>query len=192
MRRYEGMFLFDNAVAHEWSGIEQEVRRLCDRIGAELEVCVKYDERKLAYEINRRKRGTYVLTYFQSVGDRINDLERDVRLSELVLRVLVLRADNVAEERIAELKARSAEEPLSPGSGDGRRHWDDERPRRERPPRSGDRGRDGFGRASDSSNDADNDDESVVPVERPPAKAGRRRVDAESDSRPAPGADSVD
>ncbi len=124
MKRYEGMFLFDSSAARDWAAIEQEVHRLCNRIGAELLVCVKFDERKLAYEIRRRKRGTYVLTYFEAPEEKITDLERDAQLSELVLRALVLRADHVPEEKINELKVWPAETPLQPMAGDGRRHDD--------------------------------------------------------------------
>ena len=131
MKRYEGLFLFDNTVAHEWPAVEKEVRRLCERAGGQLQVCVKYDERKLAYEIKGRKRGTYVLTYFEAAPERIVDLERDARLSETVLRMLVLRADKISEERLAELKAWPAETPLTPGGGDGRRGYDEPRGRRE-------------------------------------------------------------
>jgi small subunit ribosomal protein S6 len=115
------MFLFDNTSVHQWTEMETEVRRLCDRIGANLEVCLKFDERKLAYEIKGRKRGTYVLTYFEADPDRITDLERDARLSEILLRTLVLRADHLTEARLAELKEHPAEQPLQPIAGDGRR-----------------------------------------------------------------------
>ncbi len=118
MRFYEGMFLFDNAFTHEWAAVEAEVKRLCDRIGAELLVCVKFDERRLAYEIKKRKRGTFVLTYFNVEPERIADLERDVQLSESVLRVLVLRAEGVSAERIKELQERTASEALQPGGGE--------------------------------------------------------------------------
>ncbi|MFO0840270.1 MAG: 30S ribosomal protein S6 [Phycisphaerae bacterium] len=134
MKRYEGMFLFDNTVAHEWAAIEQEVRRLMERIGANVLACVKFDERKLAYEIRGRKRGTYVLTYFEVDGDRIGDLERDARLTESVLRLLVLRTENLTEERLAQLRAHKADTPLSPLAGDGRRQ-DDYGQRDSRPPR---------------------------------------------------------
>lgn len=120
MKRYEGMFLFDSAVAHEWSAIQQEVDRLCGRIGAQLDVCLKFDERKLAYEIGKRKRGTYVLTYFEAPPERIADLERDVQLSELVLRMLVLRANDVTEEKLAELRAWPPDSPYAPLSTDSR------------------------------------------------------------------------
>jgi len=121
LRRYEAMFLFDSAVARDWATVAQEVRRLCDRIAAQLLVCVKFDERKLAYEIRKRKRGTYVLTYFDADPTRIGELERDARLSELILRLLVLRADHMTEEKLAKLRAHNPEVSLCP-SGDGRRH----------------------------------------------------------------------
>lgn len=123
MKRYEGMFLFDSSAARDWGAIEQEVRRLCGRIGAELLVCVKFDERKLAFEVRRRKRGTYVLCYFDAPPERIGELERDAQLSELILRLLVLRRD-LSAERLAELKAWPPENALQPLSGDGRRHED--------------------------------------------------------------------
>jgi ribosomal protein S6 len=133
LRRYEALFLFDTTAARDWAAIEEEVRRLCGRVGAELLVCVKFDERKLAYEIARRKRGTYVLAYFDAPPERINDMERDLRLSELILRGLVLRAEKITEERLAQLQAHPAETPLSPLGGDGRRHDNDRRTGERRP-----------------------------------------------------------
>lgn len=127
MNRYEGMFLFDAAVTRDWGEVETEIKRLFDRIGAEQLVCVKFDDRKLAYEVAKRKRGIYALTYFDAEPDKIVDLERDVQLSETVLRVLVLRPDKVTDERLAELRAHDNTTSLIPLSGDGRRH-DDGRP----------------------------------------------------------------
>jgi len=120
LKRYEAMFLFDNAAFKDWSDVESEVRRLCDRIGAQLQVCVKFDERKLAYEIRGRKRGTYVLTYFDAPPQRIADLERDARLSEMILRHLVLRAHKMTDEALAELRKHPADKPLIPHGADGR------------------------------------------------------------------------
>lgn len=137
MRLYEAMYLFDNNTAHEWPAVEAEVRRLCERIDADLQVCVKFDERKLAYEINGHKRGTYVLTYFNAKPERIADLERDARLSEHIMRALVLRAD-LSDEELAKLKAHPADTPLSPLASDSRRGDRDDRGRGERRPR-GDR-----------------------------------------------------
>jgi hypothetical protein len=87
-----------------------------------------------------------VLTYFEAPPERIGDLERDVQLSELVLRALVLRAEKLTEERLAELRAHPPETPLAPPAGDGRRHADDRRGHDRRPPRGHDRPRERPGR----------------------------------------------
>ena len=76
MKRYEGLFLFDSATARDWAAIEGEIRRLMERIGGELLVCAKFDERKLAFEIKRRKRGLYVLTYFDAPATKIGEFGR--------------------------------------------------------------------------------------------------------------------
>ncbi|MCG3125418.1 MAG: 30S ribosomal protein S6 [Phycisphaerae bacterium] len=134
MRRYEAMFLFDSSIVPDWASIEQEIKRLMERINGTLLVAIKYDERRLAYEIKRRKRGTYVLVYFEADTARISDLERDVRLSDLILRLLVLDGRGVTEARIAELRALPADQPLSPMVNEPRRGDDygSGRPRRER------------------------------------------------------------
>ena len=56
----------------------------------------KWDERKLAYEISGKSRGTYILCYFRDEGRSIRDIERTVRLSEQIMRVLILCADHLA------------------------------------------------------------------------------------------------
>lgn len=177
MRRYEGMFLFDSGTTRDWNSIEQEVRRLCDRIGAQLLVCVKFDERKLAYEIKKRKRGTYVLTYFDAPPERLPDLERDVQLSDVILRALFLRADGLTEERLAELRARPPEVPLAP-SGDGRRH-DEGRERRKRGERDtggAEAGPDTLGGEAEELTTAESavTVESVPPVDAPPSELEQR------------------
>ena len=127
MRRYEGLFLFDTNAVREWNNVVEEIQRLLARIGATLLVSVKYDERKLAYELKHRKRGTYVLAYFEAPQEKLGDLERDVQLSEVILRGLVLKATRLTEEKLAELRARPTEEPHYPMAGEGRRHDDDRR-----------------------------------------------------------------
>ncbi len=100
MNTYEVMFLFDPAVGANWETVEAEINRLMTRAEAEVIVTKKLEERRLAYEIKDRKRGLYVLTYFRANGGKISGLERDLRLSEVVLRALVLRAEGITEEKM--------------------------------------------------------------------------------------------
>ncbi len=98
MNQYEAMFLFDPTYGATMETCESEINRLMGRIDAEVVFCKKWDERRLAYRVKGRKRGVYVLVYFKAAGNRIVELERDVKISENVLRILVVSAADVTSE----------------------------------------------------------------------------------------------
>ena len=98
MNQYEAMFLFDPTFGASLENCDAEIQRLMERAGAELVVSGKWDERRLAYRIKGRKRGVYVLTYFKAPSDKIGQIERDVQLSENILRVLIVRTGELSRE----------------------------------------------------------------------------------------------
>jgi small subunit ribosomal protein S6 len=120
-RIYEAMFLFDPTAGSNWEHVEQEVGRLMERAEGELIRIKKWDERRLAYEIEGRRRGLYVLCFFRAPTNRIVDLERDVQLSEEILRVLCLRRDNYTEEMVNEIADKSQGYTPEPSYGYGDR-----------------------------------------------------------------------
>jgi len=107
-KTYEAMFLLNPTVVSDWSAGEAEIRRLLERAEARVLGLKRWDERKLAYEIDGHKRGLFGLVFFEANGDKIGDLERDARLSEAVLRLLVLRAEGLTQERIDKALAAAA------------------------------------------------------------------------------------
>jgi small subunit ribosomal protein S6 len=167
LRTYEGMFLFDPTFATDMGKVEQEIARLMERAGAEIIMCNKWDERKLAYEIKGRKRGCYVLVFFRAESDKITGIERDVQLSESVLRVLIMRADYMTEEDMkAAYVIRS--QPAGHGRGDredrrfGGGQEERRRPRDERegPPRRPEAEKPGPATTATAEPDRDADEES--------------------------------
>lgn len=93
---YEAMFLVDTALAAaDWDGVLSLIRRLLEKNEAEIVSLKKWDERRLAYDIQGKSRGTYILSYFRCPGSRLSSIERDVRLSEKIMRVLILKAEKV-------------------------------------------------------------------------------------------------
>lgn len=98
MNQYEAMFLLDPTFGASMENCESEIRRLLDRAEAEVIFLGKWDERRLAYRINGRKRGVYVLVYFKAATEKIAGLVRDAQISEEILRLLVVRADDVTRE----------------------------------------------------------------------------------------------
>ena len=132
-RQYEGMFLVGPAANAENEGGIKLVRAVLERNAATPMVLKKWDERKLMYEINRQKRGTYIIAYFTAAPGSITGIERDVKLSEDILRVMVTEADHLTQ---AEMEAVEPQ-PIQPR--EERPSWD--RPSfNDRPPRGGDRG----------------------------------------------------
>ena len=107
-RLYEGMFLVDSALAAaDWDGTLVLIENILKRADAEIVVLRKWDERRLAYDIEHKSRGTYILAYFKVDTQRIAGIEKDVQLSEKVMRVLLLttedRPADVIERDIAGL-----------------------------------------------------------------------------------------
>ena len=97
---YEGMFLVDSAQAQNWDAVITTIKTILERAEAEIVSMKKWDERRLAYEINGKTRGTYILCYFRADGERIRDIERDVYLSERIMRVLILCAETREKQDI--------------------------------------------------------------------------------------------
>jgi small subunit ribosomal protein S6 len=95
------MFLVDSALATaDWDGTLAMIDNILKRADAEVVAIRKWGERKLAYDIERKQRGTYILAYFKVDGRRISGIEKDVQLSEKVMRCLVLTTEKRPPELI--------------------------------------------------------------------------------------------
>ena len=100
-RLYEAMFLVDSAqAAADWEGTLSVINNILQRADAEVVSMRKWQERKLAYDIGRNTRGTYILCYFKADSRRVSGIEKDVQLSEKVMRVLVLTTEKRPAEMI--------------------------------------------------------------------------------------------
>jgi len=100
-RLYEGLFLVDSALAaSDWQMINDTIQKILDKVGADVVSFRKWDERKLTYDIRRVSRGTYILVYFNCDPLRIHEIERDVQLSETLMRAMILRADQMSSAEI--------------------------------------------------------------------------------------------
>jgi len=98
---YEGMFLVDSGkAASDWDGVNAAINKILDRAEAEIVSIRKWDDRRLAYDIKRTSRGTYMLCYFKAEGQKIQGIEKDVQLSENVIRVLILSTEQMTQEDI--------------------------------------------------------------------------------------------
>jgi ribosomal protein S6 len=92
------------------------VTDLVTRHGGEILYTERWPDRKLAYEIKGRKKGTYFLTYFRAAGEAISGVRRDAQLSDRILRVLIVKN----ERALAEIEGRKeAQQVASAAPADG-------------------------------------------------------------------------
>src|SRR5437588_3418651 len=119
MRRYETVFILRPDQGE--SQIKESTRRFEEIIGTSGGELVETDEwglRELAYNINRERRGYYVRLDYVASAAAVNELERNLRLSDNVLRylsVLVAEEGDAGELRKeAEARKRKAEEAKMP------------------------------------------------------------------------------
>ncbi len=103
MRLYEGMFIINSAVANtDWDTAVNEVQGVLKNRGAEILQCEKWEERKFAYIIKGQRRGVYLLVYFNAPPEAITLVKKDLKLSENVLRSLIIKVDKIKEPPPAE------------------------------------------------------------------------------------------
>jgi small subunit ribosomal protein S6 len=93
------MFLVDASdTASHWDEMMAQIQTIFQRAHVEVINMRKWDDRRLCYEIKGHKRGMYILSYFKAEPGVIGQIERDVQISERVLRVLILRVDHMTEK----------------------------------------------------------------------------------------------
>ena len=100
MKTYEGMFLLDAGIS-EFETASEPIRQVLTRVQAEVINLRPWDERRLAYAIDGRKRALYVLTYFKADPARLGELEHEIGLNEGILRAMLLSADHLSEDKIS-------------------------------------------------------------------------------------------
>jgi small subunit ribosomal protein S6 len=97
-RLYEGLFLVDAAeAASDWDGVTEMIKRILEKGGAQILSLRKWDDLRLAYDIEGKDRGTYLLAYFNAPTASISSIERDFRLSERIMRSMIIRGDQITQ-----------------------------------------------------------------------------------------------
>jgi small subunit ribosomal protein S6 len=93
-RKYELVYVISPEASDEQvADLHQQVEAIVQRMNGQLEKTDNWGRRKLAYEIGRHKEGTYVLEVILGGGDLMKEIDRRLKVSDLVIRHLVVRVD---------------------------------------------------------------------------------------------------
>ena len=93
MNKYETVFIINPSV--EEAGIKDLIQKFSDIINndGKVEEVQEMGKRKLAYEIKKNSEGIYVLINFEANPDLIKELERNYRITDNVIKFIVVRKD---------------------------------------------------------------------------------------------------
>jgi small subunit ribosomal protein S6 len=130
--QYEAMFLIGPSATAEPEGAITLCRGMIERHQGKVLLIKKWDERKLAYEVGAQKRGTYIIAFFTAAGEAVGPIERDVKLNEQILRVMITKADHLNQEEMAAVEPQKIE-PREERNPWDRPAWNDRPPREDRP-----------------------------------------------------------
>ena len=115
MRDYEVLYIVRADLDDE--KVQDAVKRvntLIERSGGSLERTNLWGKRKLAYEVKHQKEGAYVLQDFQVEPGRIPELEAALKITEEVLRHLIVRKpEKAVVAPVAPAPAEVALEPVA-------------------------------------------------------------------------------
>src|SRR5688500_5355289 len=138
-RTYELIYVLKpDAPESEVNDLHKQVADIVDRMGGKIdktESALPWGRRKLAYEIGHHKEGFYVLEVISGSGELMKELDRRLKVTEGLLRHLIVRvdestikADRARTKRTEESRRRRIARGLPPDRqpGEGPQGMDDD------------------------------------------------------------------
>jgi small subunit ribosomal protein S6 len=130
MRCYEHTFIARQDLSSQQAqGLAETYAGVITEHGGEITKTEYWGLRNLSYRINKNRKGHYLHLNLKADAATIDELERQERLSDDVLRYLTVKVDQLEEGPSVLMHARTSREERSRRHDDGRRGRDDDRPR---------------------------------------------------------------
>jgi small subunit ribosomal protein S6 len=121
MRIYEELFILKpDASEEEGDQFVEQLRTQLTSAGATVDKVEKWGKRRLAYKVDKYHEGAYVLLQFSAGPEAVKELERRLRVSDLVIKFLTVRIDETLkrlEKRKKEREKRAARRPAPVAAG---------------------------------------------------------------------------
>ena len=100
-RQYELVYIVTpDASEQDVADLHTQVEQIIERFKGTLDKTENWGRRRLAYEIGKHREGTYVVETITGSGELMKEIDRRLRVSDAVIRHLVVRVDE--ELRVAE------------------------------------------------------------------------------------------
>ena len=118
MRIYEELFIVrPDATEEEVDPVIEQLKGVVTQAGGAVDKTEKWGVRKLAYRVLKFNEGQYILLQFTAKAETVREIERRLRVSDLVIKYLTVRIDEKLkwiEKRKKEREKRAARKPPKP------------------------------------------------------------------------------
>ena len=102
MQQYESIFIVRPSLSDEDTAkIIDKMKGVVEKSGATVLKSENWGRKKLAYEVKRERKGTFVYLNFRAAGNVVDELERSYRLEDSVLKFLTVRVEADARPKLA-------------------------------------------------------------------------------------------
>ncbi|HME06937.1 MAG TPA: 30S ribosomal protein S6 [Bryobacteraceae bacterium] len=115
MRIYEELFIVrPDATDEEIDPLIEQLTTVITSQGGSIIKTDKWGVRKLAYRVDKRNEGYYILMQFNAMPETVHELERRLRVADMVLKFITVRIDEKLkkiEKRRKDREKRAARKP---------------------------------------------------------------------------------
>ncbi len=93
-RQYEVVYVVSPEITEEGvTELHERIAEIVGQLGGSIDKTDNWGRRRLAYEIDRHREGTYVIETVTGPGTLVTELDRRLRVMEQLLRHLIVRVD---------------------------------------------------------------------------------------------------
>ncbi|MFZ0595146.1 MAG: 30S ribosomal protein S6 [Bryobacteraceae bacterium] len=118
MRIYEELFIIrPDATEEEVDPVIEQLKSVVTHAGGSVDKVEKWGVRRLAYRVLKFTEGQYILLQFTAKAETVREIERRLRVSDLVVKYLTVRIDEKLkwiEKRKKQREKRAARKPPKP------------------------------------------------------------------------------
>lgn len=100
-RQYELVYILPpDTTEQQVTELHEQIEAVVSRMHGRIEKTENWGRKRLAYEISRHKEGVYVLDVINGSGELMKELDRRLRVMDMVIRHIVVRVDQ--EKKVVE------------------------------------------------------------------------------------------
>lgn len=115
MRVYEELFIVrPDATEEEVDPLIEQLKGVIAQAGGTLDKTDKWGMRKLAYRVMKQTEGQYILLQFSAGAESVKEIERRLRVSDLVMKFITVRLDERMKRIEKRRKAREVRAARKP------------------------------------------------------------------------------